>query len=117
MPKARTNLRGVTALVASRTDFDCNGTLSAQTYYTCSGRLPSAYHAEISRDSDALDFYVVYSYQTPIAWYANGVWKVPNVRYSAATARHMRALALVHDGSVWRQPTGERAWAFIGQVA
>jgi len=33
--------------------------------------------------------YVVYSYETPIAWYTHGVgWTVPKVKYSATTARH-----------------------------
>jgi hypothetical protein len=31
--------------------------------------------------------FVVYSYNTPIAWYANGEWTIPDVSYSQTTAR------------------------------
>ena len=32
--------------------------------------------------------YVVWSYRTPIAWYTNGKWVKPNVRYSTTTSKH-----------------------------
>lgn len=32
--------------------------------------------------------YAVYSYETPIAWYGNRGWIVPDVRYSVTTDRH-----------------------------
>jgi hypothetical protein len=32
--------------------------------------------------------YIVYSYQTPILWFANGSWHYPKVKYSHSTSRH-----------------------------
>lgn len=33
--------------------------------------------------------YVVWSYQTPIVWHGRRGWTVPDVRYSASTARQL----------------------------
>ena len=33
--------------------------------------------------------YVIYSYQTPIAWRVNGAWSVTTESYSRTTARHI----------------------------
>lgn len=39
--------------------------------------------------------YVVFSYDTPIAWWGDGIgWKVPDVRYSVTTSRHQSAVRL-----------------------
>ena len=43
-------------------------------------------------DDDAPD-YVVWSYQTPIAWHGARGWVVPPVRYSPTTARHVSHVA------------------------
>ena len=32
--------------------------------------------------------YVVYSYGTPIAWFKNGDWTVPAIKYSSTTSKH-----------------------------
>lgn len=32
--------------------------------------------------------YVIYSYGTPIAWRAWGMWKVPDEKYSVTTSKH-----------------------------
>ncbi len=115
MTATRTALRGVTDLVAARSDFDCNGTLSGVSGYVPNvGRLPSRYLDVLDIDATADDFYVVSSYHTPIAWYARGNWRVPNVRYSPTTSKHQNALGIVADGSVWRRL---ELWAHIGKVA
>lgn len=36
--------------------------------------------------------YVIYSYETPIAWKENGAWVQPDVRYSLTTSNHQGAL-------------------------
>lgn len=32
--------------------------------------------------------YVVYSYGTPIAWFKNGDWTIPAIKYSVTTSKH-----------------------------
>jgi hypothetical protein len=89
--KTRTNLSGVPALAATRTEFDCNGTLEgvhSPRYMPYVGRLPQEYHHDLSRACQFSDFYYVRSYATPIAWFANGEWTVPDVKYSPTTSRH-----------------------------
>jgi len=58
--------------------------------------------------------YIVYSYETPIAWHVqtlqnrdetghpHGKWMLPDVRYSATTSRHQQAIALALDGYPFR---------------
>ena len=46
-------------------------------------RLPGKFH-----ESAASADYTVRSYGTPIAWRIDGVWVVPDVRYSVTTSRH-----------------------------
>lgn len=91
-------LRNVAEYVSVRKDFDCNGTLSGRAGgFPSSGHLPLQYLKDFSDTIDAHDFYVVMSYATPIAWFAMGVWHVPNVRYSVTTARHLGSLGLELD--------------------
>ena len=63
------------------------------------GQLPDEWRAQWREDKGEID-YVIYSYQTPIAWrirdtwYGNGGqthshrWIVPDVRYSVTTSKH-----------------------------
>jgi hypothetical protein len=53
------------------------------------GRLPADHAANLLAVRDAADLFVVYSYATPIAWYANGSWTVPPVKYSPTTSKQM----------------------------
>lgn len=52
------------------------------------GRLPEEFQDDLAHNYDHDDFYVVMSYGTPIAWYANGVWSMPRVKYSVTTSKH-----------------------------
>ena len=40
---------------------------------------------------------VVYSYSTPIAWRDNGVWIIPDVRYSTTTSGHQYRVRYATD--------------------
>lgn len=72
--------------IAARVDFDASA-LSGRVHGSMfTGRLPEMYLADFRDASTADDFYVVTSYATPIAWHANGVWFVPDVRYSVTTS-------------------------------
>lgn len=87
--KERHNLRTAHSAIARRADFDCNGTLRGQAgWFIGVGLLPHEYHDEITTATAYDDFYVVFSYATPIAWFANGKWTMPDVKYSVTTSRH-----------------------------
>ena len=64
------------------------------------GALPSAQVRTLTADhalARALgeELYVVYSYATPIAWFAPSFgWVVPDVRYSQTTGRHQSRVRL-----------------------
>lgn len=78
-------------MLDSRSPFQTHGGLhgspgAARTY----GQLPlerrhgvnGAEHAE----------YVVYSYDTPIAWFVGGAWYQPDEKYSYTTSRHQEKI-------------------------
>lgn len=90
----RCSLRHVHTLAHMREDFQCNGTLKGvnNPSQLSSGQLPAEWRGVFYSAMDASDIYVVYSYQTPIAWYANGIWTMPDVRYSVTTSRHQSSL-------------------------
>lgn len=56
---------------------------------SCTGSFPEALRAQIFRAYDlGVLNYVVYSYSTPIAYCIAGRWYVPDVSFSATTAKH-----------------------------
>lgn len=74
--------------IEQRKQFHIAGSLRGTYMDTWTGRLPQDRTQGFLRATDADDFYAVYSHATPIAWYAHGVWTVPNVRYSVTTSKH-----------------------------
>lgn len=87
----RVTLHNVADFIADRKTFNCNRSLSGGYFNNGVGRLPQERHTGFYRATDADDFYAVYSYATPIAWYAHGTWTVPDVKYSPTTTRHQHA--------------------------
>lgn len=77
------------ALDAGR-EFQTHGAMCARyTQFPESGLLPEEHRLQLRADSEGQEIYVVYSYATPIAWRtADGVVRVPDVRYSRTTGRH-----------------------------
>lgn len=60
------------------------------------GVLPEPYRTEFL-DCPSID-YVVYSYNTPIAWHSASGWIVPDVKYSVTTSRHQSKIEVaVHQ--------------------
>ena len=86
----RATLKNVSQFIAARQDFDCNGTLTGKggSGYITAARLPDEFSGELAEATKAEDFYVVKSYATPIAWFANGAWTFPDTKYSPTTSRH-----------------------------
>lgn len=56
------------------------------------GRLGEKWVAELLSVNAEHAVYVVYSYQTPIAWYANGQWTHTDERHSNTTMNHRNAI-------------------------
>lgn len=55
------------------------------------GRLPQEWRERLISDIKDNGVYVVYSYQTPIAWTkldGKGVWTIPDESYSVTTTHH-----------------------------
>lgn len=74
--------------IANKLGFRTHGNLWASRYGSSYGRLVYERTTAFQRAQEADDFYAVFSYQTPIAWYAHGVWTVPDVKYSVTTTKH-----------------------------
>lgn len=114
---ARTSLSGAAAHIAARDNFDANGTFSGHNAVTAidTAELPLRFHSDLNRALQAPDFYLVVSYATPIAWFAEGIWYVPNVFYSHATPRHQSSLGLLGDAPLWRDPAQRHVpYAYVG---
>lgn len=85
-------LQTVSSFVKARKKFNANGSLFGNNHWDEKfGQLPKNYWSDIELDSKEDDFYVVTSYYTPIAWFADGMWYVPNVRYSTTTTKHLHS--------------------------
>lgn len=90
---ARVRLSNVYPYVREFRDFDCNGTLrGTHKVHQSFGQMPQEYGRQYLDAQGAVDFYAVYSYDTPIAWFSNGAWFVPPVKYSPTTSRHLSAI-------------------------
>jgi hypothetical protein len=83
----KTTLRKLQQAVDNRTPFragNISGRWEIDAGSVPVGRLPAEYHPV--HPSGPL--FVIYSYQTPVAWYRDGEWTVPDVKYSASTSNH-----------------------------
>jgi hypothetical protein len=60
------------------------------------GRLPQNDRATFARDVSESETYVIFSYETPIAWYRfdTAQWMVPQVTYSPTTNQHQHAVRM-----------------------
>jgi hypothetical protein len=86
--------------VDNLTEFDCHnvrGCFALSRMGT--GILREPYKTEFNAGLwDRKIDYVVYSYQTPIGWHTTeGVWTVPDTRYSVTTTNHQRTLRTAID--------------------
>lgn len=88
----RVTIRTAGPAIAERRGFNANDTFTGGYFRADTGRLPQDRVAGFLRATDAEDFYAVYSYGTPIAWFAHGTWTVPEVKYSVTTSRHQSAV-------------------------
>ena len=104
------NLRNVSQFVALRQEFTGSNLKGRKSASESVGQLPQKYYDDYQDARECDDFYVVKSYDTPIAWFADHTWHVPNVRYSASTSRQQSALHLVRNGEVWSDRSRDYAY-------
>ncbi len=77
--------------IAAKEPFDANslkGDWFGSNGWPSTGRLPRAFKADLIALLDAGEVFVVSSYATPIAWFANGEWTMPTTNYSVTTKKH-----------------------------
>jgi hypothetical protein len=89
MTTTRTSNTKAGDLIADRVAFTGNNlygqvqSFNAIVYET--GQLPIEYEQQMRLDKP---FYIVYSYSTPIAWFSDKGWFIPEVKYSVTTSKH-----------------------------
>ncbi len=93
MPLSANGRAKVTAAIEARRAFEqaaMSGRTLTHPVFT-SGKLPVEYRDALREAVTAGPVYVVFSYETPIAWFAGEAgWTVPAVRYSPTTDGHLR---------------------------
>ncbi len=85
----RHTLTTVSEAIQGRREFICNTMRGWNDYRALYvGQLPRQFQAQYGAARLASDFFVIESYRTPISWFADGEWTMPNVTYSPTTSRH-----------------------------
>ena len=89
MTTTRTSNAKAGDLIADRVGFTGNNLYGVVTPYNeivrLTGQLPIEFEQQLKLDQP--DF-VVYSYNTPIAWHSDKGWFIPEVKYSVTTSKH-----------------------------
>lgn len=88
----RTSVNGCDADIAHFEEFTTRGVLRGgppNHFNLHSSWLPTSYTRALLADRAS---YIVWSYDTPIAWYGARGWVVPAVKYSRTTTRHQSAV-------------------------
>ena len=88
------NRRNMPVAVNQRREFQGSNISGSKYMPSDFGRLPTRYHNDLQLDSEEDDFYVIVSYDTPIAWCADGIWWVPNVNYSITTTKQLNCTGI-----------------------
>jgi hypothetical protein len=89
MTTTRTSNTKAVDLIANRVGFTGNNlygvvqSFDSVVYQT--GRLPQEFETQLRFDRPS---YIVYSYGTPIAWYCDKGWFIPDTKYSTTTSKH-----------------------------
>jgi len=100
-PKITTRGKDAAVLISSKTPFHTHGALHAKFMRVGDtlGSLPAEYRPQFAEDwlASGREMYVVFSYTTPIAWFApslghDGAWRIPDAKYSVTTSRHQGKL-------------------------
>ncbi len=97
--------------IDTRTEFFCHNLRGCDALgRMTTGQMQDPYKTQFVTDlADRKIDYVIYSYQTPIAWHyadihlgtvhQDGRWEIPEARYSVTTTAHQRAVRTAIDNS------------------
>jgi hypothetical protein len=89
MTTTRTSNAKAGDLIVDRVAFTGNNLYGVLTRYDevvhLIGQLPIEFEQQLKLDKP--DF-IVYSYNTPIAWHSDKGWFIPEVKYSVTTSKH-----------------------------
>lgn len=102
---SKISIRSCAEHIAARSDFDCYGALRGSNLvngYISAGRLPEPHRSEFYKNLPYMArpgslnrhiLYIVWSYETPIAWFtkADG-WVIPDAKYSVTTSKHQNVV-------------------------
>jgi hypothetical protein len=90
------NITEAAGMVGRREEFKCGHVRASRDKIGPwdTGQMSEENSELILADRSAKDLYVVYSYATPIAWFARGVWNVPDAGYSQTTKKQKTRLKL-----------------------
>lgn len=94
MPELRWNSPAIMEALVARAPFSVSNFLATTepTAYDQLGHLPQSFRNKLGQQLiDCRVTYVVYSYETPIAWVVDGhTVVIPDVRYSLTTGKHQK---------------------------
>ena len=89
MTTTRTSNTKAGDLIADRVAFTGNNLYGVLTSYDqvvhLIGQLPIEFEQQLKLDKPN---FIVYSYNTPIAWHSDKGWFIPEVKYSVTTSKH-----------------------------
>lgn len=103
--------RSASGVIERREPFTTSGALRGlwrgKGWYLGTGHLPQEWVDKLRAVN--VDVYVVYSYDTPIAWYdiLSHDWTIPGVNYSPTTSKHQGNLSRVMAPGTHRGMLGE----------
>lgn len=83
--KHRTDFRKLSEYLARQADWHMGSMWATSNIkaYSRYGKLSGAYYESVTHAD-----YIVWSYETPIAWLTYGIWYMPEKRYSPTTTQH-----------------------------
>jgi hypothetical protein len=89
MTTTRTSNQKAGDLITDRVGFTGNNLYGVVTSFNSvvyeTGRLTPDYEQQLRLDQPS---YIVYSYGTPIAWFCDKGWFIPDTKYSTTTSKH-----------------------------
>ena len=91
------NQRDAEHYIATRQEFRASalegwaGTASKDSARTSTGRLNAEESAKLINDAQSIE-YVVFSYDTPIAWHTAEGWYIVEQKFSVTTSKHQNAV-------------------------
>ena len=94
--------------IVARKDFKTYGSLSGSTTRRDVGQMPHNWREDFYDRANFIDF-VVYSYDTPVAWHdSKRGWVFPDVKYSVTTSKQQGSVRYALHGETVRTTTKKK---------